>query len=116
MPRTNRRPSDRGKPAVWRELSLANVSGSRDLSRLERWKPDRRIIRERTQVDAPPVYVSAGDKIIPEGAIVIERVLIDPPKRDEPVPIIAEEPTGKDVFGGQEKRRWLIDYPRVGIA
>ena len=32
------------------------------------------------------------------------------------MPIIAEEPTGKDVFGGQEKRKWLIDYPSDSIS
>jgi hypothetical protein len=52
----------------------------------------------------------------PEGAIVIERVFVDPPERPEAPLLVAEEPSGKDVFGGQEKRRWLIDYPRVGIA
>ena len=52
----------------------------------------------------------------PKGAIIIERVFVDPPEREErPLPV-EEEPSGKDVFGGQEKRRWLIDYPRLGIA
>jgi len=72
------------------------------------------LIRERSQLDSPPVYVSSAENA-PEGAIVIERTFVDPPERPE-LPMIAEEPIGKDVFGGQEKRRWLIDYPRSGIA
>jgi hypothetical protein len=73
------------------------------------------LIRERSQVDTPPLYVSSTENV-PEGAIVIERVFVDPPERPEAPLLVAEEPSGKDVFGGQEKRRWLIDYPRVGIA
>ena len=75
------------------------------------------MIRERAQLDAPQVYVSAGDNV-PEGAIVIERVLVDPPKREEaPLPFV-EELTGKDVFGGEQCReeRRLLEYPRLGIA
>ncbi len=78
------------------------------LDRLER------IIRERAQLDAPPVYVSAGDNV-PEGAIVIERVLVGPPKREEAQLPFVEELTGKDVFGGEEKprreERRLLEYP-----
>jgi hypothetical protein len=58
---------------------------------------------------------SAGDNV-PEGAIVIDRVFVDPPERPEAPLLVAEEPAGKDVFGGTEKRKWLIDYPNLGIA
>ena len=59
---------------------------------------------------------SAGDEIIPEGAIVIERVFVDPPEREEePLPV-EEQPAGKDVFGAREQPRKLLEYPRTGIA
>ena len=80
----------------------------------ERLAVSMRLIRERAQVDHPLVYVSSAENA-PEGAIVIERTFVDPPDRPE-LPVIAEEPSGKDVFGGQEKRRWQIDHPRLGIA
>ena len=80
------------------------------LERIIRQKPVRetRLIGERTQLDHPPVYVSSVENAL-EGAIVIERTFVDPPERPD-LPVIAEEPIGKDVFGGQEKRRWQIDY------
>ena len=61
--------------------------------------------------------MSAGENV-PEGAIIIERVLVDPPKREEaPLPIL-EGLTGKDVFGGEQRRegRRLLEYPRLGIV
>ena len=50
------------------------------------------------------------------GAIVIERVFVDPPKREqEQLPALTQEPSdSKDVFGVRERR--LIEYPRLGIA
>jgi hypothetical protein len=73
-----------------------------------------RLIRERTQVDHPPVYVSSAENA-PEGAIVIERVFVDPPKREqEQLPALTQEPSdSKDVFGVRERR--LIEYPRLGL-
>ena len=53
-----------------------------------------RLIRERSQVDQPPLYVSSAENA-PEGALVIERVTSD----------------SKDVFGVRERR--LIEYPRL---
>ena len=41
-----------------------------------------RLIRERSQVDHPPLYVSSAENA-PEGALVIERVFVDPPKHEE---------------------------------
>jgi hypothetical protein len=63
----------------------------------------------------PPLYVSSAENA-PEGAIAIERVFVDPPERPEAPLLVAEDPAGKDVFGGTEKRKWLIDYPNLGIA
>ena len=73
-----------------------------------------RILRERTQVDHPP-YVSSAENA-PEGAIVIARIFVDPPEREEKaLPELTEEPSeSKDVFGVRERR--LIDYPRLGIV
>jgi hypothetical protein len=72
-----------------------------------------RLIRERTQVDHPPVYASSAENA-PEGAIVIERVFVDPPKREqEQLPALTQEPSDS-IFGVRERR--LIEYPRLGIA
>ena len=65
-----------------------------------------RLIRGRSQVDHPPLYVSSAENA-PEGALVIERVFVDPPKHEE-----EQLPSdSKDVFGVRERR--LIEYPRL---